>query len=97
MEGRLKNTFADKEKAYSFGTYEETGEIHIFEGYFNPEGGCTKSMRCICKKVYKSECEFKYIITRMCLNEDEARKKAAKLGRKVCGNCVSSLYTSYED
>jgi hypothetical protein len=31
----------------------------------------------------------------VCKNEQEAREECAKHGRKVCGTCVSHLYTTY--
>ena len=81
------------EKAYSYFELELTGEIHIFEGKFTPNQ-CTAKDLSICGKTSRNGDDMKQII--ICLNEDEARKKASSIGRAVCGTCVSHLYESYE-
>lgn len=80
------------EDAYSFYKYGDTEEIHIYKGKFTPEF-CDSNNISICGKVNK----IKEVTVRVisCLNEEEARKKAAEIGRVVCGVCVSHLYSSY--
>jgi hypothetical protein len=85
-----KNTV---EKAYSYFELESTNEIHIFEGKFTPDS-CTAKDLSICEKISRKEDNSRQIT--ICLNEDEARKEAASIGRIVCGTCVSHLYESYK-
>lgn len=82
------------EFAYSLLQIESTGEIHIYEGKFTPEDKCTAKFLPICNKISRRDNKVKTI--KSCLNEDDARKKAASIGRAVCGTCVSHLYESYE-
>lgn len=82
----------DEEVAYSFFKYNDTEETHIFTGHFTPET-CTAKAVSICEKLNRKEENISQI--KICLNEDQARAKAAELGRSVCGTCVSHLYTTY--
>jgi len=79
-------------KAYSFHSRHDTQEVHVFEGDFTPEG-CTSNFDSICEKTNRRRENMQRVIS--CLNEDEAREKAAEYGRSVCGTCVSHLYTTY--
>lgn len=79
-------------KAYSFIKSAKTEEIHIFEGDFTTNG-CNAENKCICKKVQQSE--GAWIDGSICLEQQQAREKAANIGRPVCGDCVSHLYTTY--
>lgn len=79
-------------KAYSFMKSTKTDETHIFEGDFMDEG-CTAPRESICKKMLKKD--GNWIVNGTCLNEQKAREKAANIGRPVCGDCVSHLYTTY--
>lgn len=80
------------EKAYSFLKDKKTEEKHIFEGDFKSDSGCFADAKSICKKDIKNDGDW--ISNASCLNEVAARKKAAELGRTVCGICVSHLYTT---
>lgn len=80
--------------AFSIRKYSETEEFHIFEGRFTPDG-CSTNRYSICEKFDRRDENVIGIAT--CLDEGETRKKAAELGRKVCGICVSHLYTTYEE
>ena len=84
-----------RRKAYSFRKYQETHETHIFEGTFKPEGGCKTGPLSICEKINRNDTGIVEIVT--CLSENEARQRAADIGRSVCGVCVSHLYTTYEE
>ena len=86
-----KNTV---EKSYSYFELESTSEIHIFEGEFTFASRCNGKYLSICEKISRKGDNSKQIT--ICLNEDEARKKAASIGRAVCGTCISHLYESYE-
>ncbi|GAA4026911.1 hypothetical protein GCM10022386_07850 [Flavobacterium cheonhonense] len=81
------------EEAFSFYKYKDTDETHIFKGRFIPTG-CTATQNSICNKLNRNSDDAVRIIT--CLNENEARTRAAQIGRGVCGICVSNLYTTYE-
>jgi len=80
------------EDAYSFYKYRETDETHIFKGRFTPTN-CTANRLSICKKFDRTGDDAVQI--KICLNENEARLYAARLGRSVCGICVSDLYATY--
>jgi len=79
-------------EAYSFMEKSNTKEIHIFEGKFT-EKSCTAPDPCICEKMDKSD--GSWVNNGTCKDEQQAREKAAELGRKVCGDCVSHLYETY--
>ena len=78
-------------KAYTLKKKKDTKEYHLFEGDFTPDG-CNSPSLSICEKMKKSDSE-KNVFT--CLDENEARIQCANEGRKVCGICVSHLYTTY--
>lgn len=80
------------EKAYSFKKKNSTNEIHIFEGKFTIDS-CNANSESICKKTKLNE--GNWLEGSTCLNEQQAREKAAKIGKSVCGICVSHLYTTY--
>jgi len=85
-----------KSKAYTFKTKNDTHEIHIHEGDFTDSPTrCNSNEKSICKESDKAT-STNNIPFGICLNEDEARKRAAEIGRGVCGTCVSHLYTTYE-
>jgi hypothetical protein len=79
-----KNRYCLKKK-------EETNELHLFIASGTAES-CYPESKSICKKMLKSESIEK---TFNCKSEEEARTICARLGRQVCGTCVSSLYSDY--
>ena len=80
-----------KKEAFTLKEKNNTGEYHIFRGVMT-EDGCTSSSLSICEKMKKTESTGNKFT---CKNENEARKRAAEIGRAVCGICVSHLYTTY--
>jgi tryptophanyl-tRNA synthetase len=56
------------------------------------ENGCTSAQLSVCGKMDKSESSGNIFA---CEDEETIRKKCAKIGKKVCSVCVSSLYTNY--
>lgn len=78
-------------KAYTLKKKANTDELHLFEGDFI-QPPCTSYPKSICKKMQKSDSE-KNIFT--CLDEEKARESCSRIGRQVCGTCVSHLYESY--
>ena len=80
------------ENAYSFKKKNNTNEIHIFEGKFTIDG-CNANSESICKKMKSNDGEW--LNNNTCLNEQQARENAAKIGKNVCGICVSHLYTTF--
>lgn len=80
-------------KAYTLKQKKETEELHLFEGEFTEPGKCNSAATSICEKMAKAD-SAKNIFT--CLNENDARIESAKIGRKVCGVCVSHLYETYK-
>ncbi|MGG8497169.1 hypothetical protein ACQY1Q_12190 [Tenacibaculum sp. TC6] len=77
--------------AYTLKEKKNTKELHIFKGIMTSEG-CTSNSTSICGKMQKTQSQGN-IFT--CNDEVEARIKSAKKGRKVCGTCVSHLYSNY--
>ncbi|AQR72072.1 hypothetical protein BZG29_18455 [Janthinobacterium sp. LM6] len=77
-----------------------TDECHIFHGKYNPtEKKCSidKDRTSICQKMtIKTAKEQEAEEVFECFNEQEAREKCARLGREVCGICVSNLYSNVE-
>lgn len=79
------------ETAYSFEIRKNSDEIHIFQGTYNvAKVTYRSSLTSICEKKVTRRSDL--IEDAQCLNESEARYKAAFLGRAVCGTCVSHLY-----
>lgn len=82
-------------KAYTLKEDKDSGELHLFEGDMlpnDPEYKCNSVSKSICNKMNKSKNKGNRF---SCATEQEAREKIAKIGRKVCGTCVSHLYESY--
>ena len=82
-------------KAYTLKEHKDSGEFHLVEGemYVNdPNHKCNSQKKSICKKMDTSDNKENRFT---CATEQEAREKIAKIGRKVCGTCVSHLYESY--
>lgn len=77
---------------YSFRKRENTQEIHIFLADTTPNG-CVSRQNSICRKAPKASTDV--VANGACLSESAARLKAAEIGRKVCGTCVSHLYETY--
>lgn len=79
-------------KAYTLKQKKETEELHLFEGEFTEPGKCNSGATSICGMMAKVD-SARNVFT--CLNENDARIECAKIGRKVCGVCVSHLYATY--
>ena len=77
--------------AYTLKKKKGTGEYHLFLGKMTAEG-CTSKEVSVCGKMDKSESAGNSFA---CEEEDSARKKCAKIGKAVCGDCVSVFYTRY--
>lgn len=81
--------------SYSFKKKLDSGEHHIFEGEFRPAGekpACSAHTKSICKKVSNNVSTT--WIGEHCLTEQQARVVGAKLGRTLCGTCISHLYAT---
>ena len=82
-------------KSYSFKKKTDSGELHIFEGDFKPEGEtprCSAARKSICKKVDNDDSTV--WVRQNCLTAQKAREVGAKFGRKLCGTCISHLYAT---
>jgi len=79
-------------KAYTLKKKKDTGELHLFEGEKLDATRCSSNDISICGKMKKPE-SIENVF--QCLDDASARKKCAEIGRKVCGICVSHLYTTY--
>jgi hypothetical protein len=80
---------------YSIRKRKESEEHHIFEGKLLTTDPlqCENQLESICKKVAHKDTDN---VNESCRSEEVARATAAKLGRKVCGTCVSHLYATPE-
>ncbi|GHS82586.1 hypothetical protein PAGU2196_34200 [Pseudomonas sp. PAGU 2196] len=76
---------------YSLRKKENTEEVHIFLAD-KTDTGCVSRLKSICRKMAKAETSDQ---VKTCLKEGEARTESARLGRQVCGTCVSHLYATY--
>ena len=79
--------------AYTLKRKNETEELHLFEGEFTEADKCTSGFKSICGMMAKADSSGNIFA---CLDENDARIECAKLGRKVCGVCVSHLYATYK-
>jgi len=80
-----------KKIAYLLKMKSNTGELHLFEAKVTGDKKCISNYTSICGKMIKLESsENKFV----CKDEDTARIICAEIGRTVCGNCVSHLYTT---
>ena len=78
--------------AYTLKQKNETEELHLFLGKHTEPNKCTSDSTSICKMMLKTDSHGNIFA---CKNENDARIECAKLGRKVCGVCVSHLYATY--
>lgn len=76
---------------YSLIEKKDTEELHIFCSKKDGKD-CLVESASICGKMKFGD-KKKDIFA--CITEEEMRKKCAEIGRKVCGNCVITLYTTY--
>ena len=77
---------------YTFKKRKDGKEIHIFQGEMTSTYQCSVPTLSHCKKMNQSDGDQ---VENGCQSESDARYTAAKLGRQVCGTCVSHLYTDY--
>ena len=78
---------------YTLKEDKDSGELHLFETTTDANNNtCTPKRKSICKKMIEKN-KKKNIFE--CRSEAKARIECASIGRRVCGNCVSHLYTSY--
>lgn len=76
---------------YTLKKKRNTNEMHLFKCVpANIECKCEPIS--MCKKMTENESHDDMF---SCNNEDDTRMKIAKIGRQVCGNCASELYTTY--
>lgn len=73
---------------------KNTEELHLFRGIPISEKACISRNESLCEAMHKSE-GIEDIFNNT--PEIEARKECAKIGRAVCGNCVKSLYATYDE
>ncbi|WP_046744502.1 hypothetical protein [Kordia zhangzhouensis] len=68
---------------------KENGELHLFAANKTDENECRSQQKSICGQMDIEE-NSRTIFA--CQPEDRARTQCAKVGRKMCVNCVSHLY-----
>ena len=80
-------------KVYTARKRKDTEEIHLFEGTMVALNKCTTGDVSACGGMGKSE----GVATQFqCKGAKDARLECARIGRAVCGTCVSTLYTTYD-
>jgi len=77
---------------YTFKKRKNGKEIHIFQGEMTSLTHCSVPALSHCKKMNQVDGDQ---VENGCRSETDARNIAAKLGRPVCGICVSHLYSDY--
>jgi hypothetical protein len=78
---------------YTLKKFGETDEHHLFECKMSQDKKtCSPVAKSLCKGMSKEDGVTNVFIGK---EESEARAQCAKVGRSVCGNCVSQLYTTY--
>ncbi len=75
---------------YSIYRKKSSDEHHLYEaeGY---SWNCKAKNTSVCRKATTAGS----VVVSSCLIAAEARFKAAEIGEKFCGTCVSRLYTNY--
>lgn len=85
-----------KDQLFSLLKQKERQELHLFITKRNSEGKCivvSHANKSICKKLNFKDTETD-IKSFHCQDGDSARRKSAEIGSRVCGTCVSHLFTS---
>ena len=77
---------------YTLKIKNDTQEMHLFEATPQPDKKCTPNKKSVCEKMDKSESSGNKFA---CSSEIDARTEIARIGRSVCGTCVSHLYATY--
>lgn len=78
-------------KIYTLKEHPRTGEYHLFEATPAPEDRCTPEKKSMCELMDTVKGNIF-----ACKSEKEAFLECAKLGKKVCGNCMKELYGNDE-
>lgn len=78
---------------YSLKMKKDTKEFHLFRAIPSEDNGCIPENYSICKEMVRTDSSGNMFT---CKQENEARIECAKIGRKVCGTCVSHLYETYK-
>lgn len=77
---------------YTLKRKKDTNELHLFEGKMVSDDECRSNLKSVCGMMEHSEGENIF----QCEDEQSARERCAKLGRQVCGVCVSTLYATFK-
>ena len=78
--------------AYTLKRRKDTNELHLFEGEMVSDDECKSKSTSVCGMMEHSEGGNIF----QCEDEQTARERCAKLGRQVCGVCVSTLYATFK-
>ncbi len=81
-------------KVYCLKEKKTSGECHLFECEMNSDSSCSCNQKSVCKKMEGKERIGENIFS--CKSEKTTRIEVAEIGRRVCGNCVSHLYETYD-
>ncbi len=84
----------EKKDAYNLYMNTESGEIHIYKGYFDLTPPCITSVNSVCSGFRRDD--HRAVQVKRCLDEHEARQFCAEHGRAVCAHCMQELYETRE-
>jgi hypothetical protein len=79
-----------RKNVYILRERKETGELHLFFANTTDKNECQSQQKSICGRM---DLEEKSLTIFACQPEDRARFQCAKLGRAICTNCITQLYT----
>ncbi len=77
---------------YTLRKNKESEELHLFRGIKKTDR-CNPDEEALCGAVGFEDTEA--IQNFVCLDEESTRIEAAKIGRKVCSNCIKTFYATY--
>lgn len=64
--------------------------FHVFEATSITNGKCRSETKSICSKAKRDDTDA--VTECICVGEDKIRSVSAKIGREVCGVCMSEMY-----
>ncbi|MEM6718900.1 MAG: hypothetical protein AAF611_06285 [Bacteroidota bacterium] len=78
-----------RKKVYILRERKSDGSLHLFLADPTDQNTCQPQYYSICGQMTIEE-EARTIFS--CLSEERARKECAKIGRRMCSQCMSYLY-----
>jgi len=82
-----------KKIVYTLKKKKNSEELHIFKASPSIDNNCAPEKESICKKMDKSDSSENIF---SCQDDNYTRNQCAKIGRQICGTCISHLYETYD-